>query len=666
MKRVKRLLWLSTFVAAAILEVNLGVSPCSAYTPSEVYTQLKELELNRFQFPSTIGSGYVGQIEIYRQGGKLKTSFRGPQEFGRSKVTVNGVEADLIFKPVACNHWDIVVTALYKKGRLLWKKGDGGYFPTTFDGNQVHLNVGIADRVIGTIRANDPATNAPAETCNFAVTINRAPGVNGVGAFTIPVLPIAIVYAPPQGIKGGNSITYTTTDLVGTTFSTSFSSENSTTKPTAPSKYAGIGDLKNVLSRMGDVYSYIPKVGLYAKFIADFIAKGMGNASATSADGTGKVEGTKLTITDTNKVARPTPPGSLPGSGDIYIFLKNVMVAWTAEDNDIGITLLGAEKILQIPVQDLKDDLALFPKPAEPQPPAVSPGDPEFPSQPSSTPTAASGIKQPATANIVLLKKQENTAAFLKKSPLTGPGKKGKFPGVPLKPVQTRTGLDYNTLKELIALDPLAEGGPNTELKEPRFKRVTFGTSEEFETFIDIPEYSVTHTITNEDSLSTSKFTTHTEDYSKGYLSFLGIGVLEDKKLSSTTKITNARTTTIGHTVESKLTLNIDETVKESICLKAYYDRAFGTFIFQRVDTSGAPIHEGTATDANGRPIANSWVTLTAGGKSFAARTDTKGRYQFRSTSIPQGPATLKTGGLTKNITINRNIINRKLIIPRQ
>src|SRR6185436_911245 len=72
------------------------------------------------------------------------------------------------------------------------------------------------------------------------LTINR-PRTIGAGAFTIPALPVAVVYDPPQNPAGTNSVVYTRSTSVGVSVGMSFGNGTSTTTATDPPQFAEAG-----------------------------------------------------------------------------------------------------------------------------------------------------------------------------------------------------------------------------------------------------------------------------------------------------------------------------------------------------------------------------------------------------------------------------------------
>jgi hypothetical protein len=100
-------------------------------------------------------------------------------------------------------------------------------FTVTAPAGQSTLNVSAWDRT-----SVSWSIQAGGHTHSDRFMIQRPAGVPAFGAFTIPVIPVAIVYAPPADSQQKSAATYGSTDTVGTTVSWDFSTDSSqTTEP---------------------------------------------------------------------------------------------------------------------------------------------------------------------------------------------------------------------------------------------------------------------------------------------------------------------------------------------------------------------------------------------------------------------------------------------------
>ena len=146
--------------------------------------------------------------------------------------------------------------------------------------------------------------------------------------------------------------------------------------------------------------------------------------------------------------------------------------------------------------------------------------------------------------------------------------------------------LDAPTEQALLAVDPLSSGGPNMVLPSTRYslvREIDLGPSTEFEPRTD------THHETEWTSLGTvsvsRKVTTDT--LKAGLLSFLGVGPEQTETVVTSLSTSTARTDGIGTAVTTEATLHTLDNGASST-LNAYYDRAFGTIVYQEA-TPSAP-----------------------------------------------------------------------------
>jgi hypothetical protein len=201
------------------------------------------------------------------------------------------------------------------------------------------------------------------------IGIVSMPGVTA-GAFTIPVVPMALVYAPPPGSLGKNNAQY----------------ENSVTMSRKIETTVGQGSsVKQTTAYTTD--DFITKLAGLAKD-----ADSLGNALASALDGgdsggsggsspvgtlisavtdvltalipdTTNTQTSQLTVTNENTMETSFgssatytagPPG--PGEGDQFVYIRNVRVSWLITDDGLSFTVLGNDGERQFPAQDLLSD----------------------------------------------------------------------------------------------------------------------------------------------------------------------------------------------------------------------------------------------------------------------------------------------------------------------
>jgi len=121
---------------------------------------------------------------------------------------------------------------------------------TSAPAGQTSLSVSIWDRtdVAWSIRAGT-------RIHSDKLMINRPSGLPGAGAFTIPVIPVAIIYAPPADSLGRSVATYGAGDTVGTTVSYDFSTDSSETVPKMNSPFTDFTEFKSGLDVVSEYLS---------------------------------------------------------------------------------------------------------------------------------------------------------------------------------------------------------------------------------------------------------------------------------------------------------------------------------------------------------------------------------------------------------------------------
>lgn len=108
----------------------------------------------------------------------------------------------------------------------------------------------------------DPHTHVL--TAYLPSTIVRPP-IIGAGAFTVPVLPVAIVYAPPADSQNKNTATYQFAQTTGVTITSAFSEQDSTTTP-APGGYTASASLASLMTGAAKVLGQVPPTSPYSAY----------------------------------------------------------------------------------------------------------------------------------------------------------------------------------------------------------------------------------------------------------------------------------------------------------------------------------------------------------------------------------------------------------------
>jgi hypothetical protein len=289
--------------------------------------------------------------------------------------------------------------------------GVGGIFGetnggTTIDGfptvesfpDHITVDAGLAcSSVIQTSTMTPPVTTSsitinipghPAIRIQFFVL--RPPAV-ALGAFTIPALPMTIVYAPPQGKQLKNSATYQDAATVSRTVSSSITSTTNTKTVQAYTAADLIGKVAGAITAVvavvgsggadagggASVAGALSQLGqaLFggAKDENDSAASAAKQVSSeltlvsnilnavdnqtTSDNATVTVQDDhSLTLTISNVSTYGSEAALGPGVGDRIVYMSNVKVVWMAVNGEVGIHILGFDGIGANSVQDLQQE----------------------------------------------------------------------------------------------------------------------------------------------------------------------------------------------------------------------------------------------------------------------------------------------------------------------
>jgi hypothetical protein len=173
------------------------------------------------------------------------------------------------------------------------------------------------------------------------LTINR-PRVIGAGAFTIPALPVAVVYDPPQNPAHTNSVVYTRTMSMGTTLGFSVRNSTSTSADAVNPTFSTVGLLQSALSGAADfanatgnkdVGSALSKIGT-----------ALGNARrnvTTVEDGQSTLRRTYSFVEAHGCSLRSGVPHAGPGHSDMIVYLRDARVVWFNDGTNVSLLVLG-------------------------------------------------------------------------------------------------------------------------------------------------------------------------------------------------------------------------------------------------------------------------------------------------------------------------------------
>ena len=184
------------------------------------------------------------------------------------------------------------------------------------------------------------------------ILIQRKAGIPGAGAFTIPVIPVSIVYAPPVDSLKKSVASYGTTDTVGNTVSYDFSTDSSQTVPKLPSSFEGFDDFKSGLDVISKALSLAGDAA--ASSAISQISTNLGSVSGSGTTGETDASGMSLTvIVSASELLATNANAGGPGVGDVLVFYKDVQVAWAYEGGALQLCPF-AHEFVTIPVGALQ------------------------------------------------------------------------------------------------------------------------------------------------------------------------------------------------------------------------------------------------------------------------------------------------------------------------
>jgi hypothetical protein len=277
-------------------------------------------------------------------------------------------------------------------------------------GSRILLNAGLAASSFITDSPN--VTPGVGDIFPLTITVNGQqavlhiaifrPPILGLGAFTIPALPAAIVFAPPQGQLAKNSNTFTDKVTITNTTTVSVSTQNSTKEVQAYTIAQLVGDVAGLYTQLGGLLSGLQSLQTTAGKPASLFAvisgpPGGGQLTAVGSSGT---PGTSPTLADvlkaygsgwsvasdilggfgdqganseTSSITTQTnnsfavavaysdtygsASGAGPGEGDRFVYLRNVKAVWANVNGNVSLSVLGYDGVYAYPASTLIADL---------------------------------------------------------------------------------------------------------------------------------------------------------------------------------------------------------------------------------------------------------------------------------------------------------------------
>jgi hypothetical protein len=203
--------------------------------------------------------------------------------------------------------------------------------------------------------------NAGGHTHADTLHIVRQVGIPAFGAFTIPVIPVAIIYAPPADSQKKSTASYGTNNTVGTTISWDLNTQTSSTTEAVfadgAAFKAGLSVVATALAVAGGVNTADTPGGASlsnATASKDLTSLASLFPSATDTEQTGEVQdnGGSMTVTYSSTTTLGTTAiAGGPGVGDNIVYYKDVQVAWSYNDGQWMLCPIGLTFVTTTPAQ---------------------------------------------------------------------------------------------------------------------------------------------------------------------------------------------------------------------------------------------------------------------------------------------------------------------------
>jgi hypothetical protein len=184
-------------------------------------------------------------------------------------------------------------------------------------------------------------------TVSDKLRIQRPAGAPGaaLGAFTIPVLPVTIIYAPPADSRGLSTATYSTANTVGTSVDVGTSNDQSSTVPVQATGFEGdlqgfTGGLKAAAAILSDKADAVASV---FTTVAGQLGQVSSSHQETVSDGVAATFTVSQSTTDT--AGTSTVDGG-PGDGDTLHYYKSVRMVWSYFDGNLRLCPLDYTEAL--------------------------------------------------------------------------------------------------------------------------------------------------------------------------------------------------------------------------------------------------------------------------------------------------------------------------------
>ncbi len=193
------------------------------------------------------------------------------------------------------------------------------------------------------------------------LTIKR-PTIIGGGAFTIPALPVAVVYDPPQNSTHTNSVVYTRTLSIGTTVGLSVRNGTSTTAPAVNPTFSAEESFQKVVGALSLAAKAAGHGTIGAAFDKIGAAVGSADRNVTTAEDSLSTSRRTYTFTEARGCTlRPGVPHAGPGHSDMIDYLRDARVVWVDDGTSTRLLVLGTGAEECATIDDLRSGLTGLP-----------------------------------------------------------------------------------------------------------------------------------------------------------------------------------------------------------------------------------------------------------------------------------------------------------------
>lgn len=184
----------------------------------------------------------------------------------------------------------------------------------------------------------------------------------GTGAFTVPALPVGIVYDSPQDPAGTNSVVYTRSQSISTSLGLSVKSGTSTSSQGITPTFSELGLFQQQLSASSLFFKNTGN-GVVAGAL-DAISGALGKAkrNITSANDSVSTLRRSFTFTESRTCALDRGVQHLgPGHSDMVAYLRNVRVVWFDNGESTSLLVLGYSTLECTTIDQLRSGVADVP-----------------------------------------------------------------------------------------------------------------------------------------------------------------------------------------------------------------------------------------------------------------------------------------------------------------